>query len=133
MQLYTAGHPLDGNVRRGTKGPEFAKPITIGSDCWFGGGVIVIGGITIGDGGVQSRAHGPITTNQRSFVRLVLDSMRHRITGFACPTSSGGGSGSCRHEGCGGPCGGGRESCTCYQEAGGPSASRSRGICIAVK
>lgn len=52
MQLYTAGHPLDGDVRRGTKGPEFAKAITIGNDCWFGGGVIVIGGVTIGDGGV---------------------------------------------------------------------------------
>lgn len=32
------------------RGPEAAKPITIGSDCWLGGGVIVCPGVTIGDG-----------------------------------------------------------------------------------
>jgi acetyltransferase-like isoleucine patch superfamily enzyme len=34
-------------------GPEFAHPITIGSDCWFGGSAIILsrpGGLTIGDG-----------------------------------------------------------------------------------
>lgn len=29
---------------------EYSKPITIGNDCWFGGGVTVCGGVTIGEG-----------------------------------------------------------------------------------
>ena len=47
MQIYTATHPIDAIERR--KGPEFAKPISIGDDCWIGGGVIISPGITIGD------------------------------------------------------------------------------------
>lgn len=49
VQVYAAGHPLEGSTRRGTKGPEFAKPITIGSDCWVGGGAIILPGVTIGE------------------------------------------------------------------------------------
>lgn len=47
VQIYTATHPIDALERQ--KGPEFAKPITIGDDCWIGGGVIILPGITIGD------------------------------------------------------------------------------------
>jgi maltose O-acetyltransferase len=47
VQLYTASHPLSAKSRRA--GVEFAKPITIGRDCWMGGGVIVCPGIAIGD------------------------------------------------------------------------------------
>jgi maltose O-acetyltransferase len=47
VQLYTAAHPIDAIERR--KGNEFAKPISIGDDCWIGGGVIISPGITIGD------------------------------------------------------------------------------------
>ena len=28
---------------------DFGKPITIGQDCWLGGNVIVLPGVTIGD------------------------------------------------------------------------------------
>ncbi len=45
--FYAAGHPLDAMVRRAQL--EFAKPITVGSDVWFGGGVKVLPGVTIGD------------------------------------------------------------------------------------
>ncbi|MBT1690619.1 sugar O-acetyltransferase [Dawidia soli] len=45
-QLYTATHPLDAMLRRTQ---EFAKPITIGNDCWIGGGAIICPGVTIGD------------------------------------------------------------------------------------
>ena len=44
--FYTAGHPLDAVLRR--QELEFAKPITVGSDVWFGGGVKVLPGVTIG-------------------------------------------------------------------------------------
>lgn len=47
VQVYTAAHPLDAIERR--KGPEFAEPISIGDDCWIGGGVIISPGIKIGD------------------------------------------------------------------------------------
>ena len=46
VQIYTATHPLDAVERR--KGPEFAKPVTIGDDCWIGGGAIISPGTTIG-------------------------------------------------------------------------------------
>lgn len=45
--FYTAGHPLEADVRRAQL--EFAKPIVVGSDVWFGGGVRVLPGVTIGD------------------------------------------------------------------------------------
>lgn len=47
VQLYTAEHPLDAEVRR--SGLESASPIRIGSDVWIGGGAVVLPGITIGD------------------------------------------------------------------------------------
>lgn len=47
VQIYTATHPVDGMERR--KGPELAKPIAIGEDCWIGGGAIISHGVTIGD------------------------------------------------------------------------------------
>jgi len=31
-------------------GPELGAPITVGEDCWFGGGVTVCPGVTIGRG-----------------------------------------------------------------------------------
>ncbi len=44
--FYTAGHPLDAALRREQK--EFATPIIVGSDVWFGGGVRVLPGVKIG-------------------------------------------------------------------------------------
>lgn len=46
----TAGHPLDSEQRN--KGLEFAHPITVGNNVWFGAGVTVLPGITIGDNAV---------------------------------------------------------------------------------
>jgi len=48
--FYSGTHPLDPFLRNGIKGPEFGKPINIGADCWFGGNVIVLPGVTIGRG-----------------------------------------------------------------------------------
>jgi maltose O-acetyltransferase len=47
VQLYTATHPLDPDVRR--SGLEAARPIRIGDNVWIGGGAIVLPGVTIGD------------------------------------------------------------------------------------
>lgn len=47
VQIYTATHPVDAVER--AKGPEYAKPITIGRDCWIGGSAVLSPGVTIGD------------------------------------------------------------------------------------
>lgn len=52
VSLYAATHPLSAETRNGTKGPEFGAPITIGEDCWLCGNVIVLAGVTIGNGSV---------------------------------------------------------------------------------
>ncbi len=43
----TAEHAIDPGQRR--VGMEIAKPITVGSNVWFGAGVTVLAGVTIGD------------------------------------------------------------------------------------
>ncbi len=45
--FYAATHPIDPAVRR--SGLEYARPIKVGSNVWFGGGVKVLPGVTIGD------------------------------------------------------------------------------------
>lgn len=45
VHIYTATHPLDKMERRNT---DFAKPVTIGDDCWIGGQVVICPGVTIG-------------------------------------------------------------------------------------
>ena len=47
VQIYTATHPMDHNVR--ASGLENAKPIRIGEDVWIGGSAVICPGITIGD------------------------------------------------------------------------------------
>lgn len=47
VQLLTADHPRDAATR--AAGPELGRPITIGSRCWLGGGVIVCPGVSIGE------------------------------------------------------------------------------------
>ena len=47
VQIYAATHPLDTDLRR--DGLEAAKSISIGSDCWIGGSVVICPGVTIGD------------------------------------------------------------------------------------
>lgn len=45
--FYTPVHPLDAETRN--KGLEYAYPIKIGNNVWFGGNVVVLPGVTIGD------------------------------------------------------------------------------------
>ncbi len=47
VPIYAATHPLDAEER--IKGPERAKPVTIGNNVWIGGGAIISPGVTIGD------------------------------------------------------------------------------------
>lgn len=46
--FYCAMHPLD--IKTRNEGLEYSKPITVGNNVWFGGDVVVLAGVTIGDG-----------------------------------------------------------------------------------
>lgn len=45
--IYTPCHPIDAKERMTFK--EWAEPVTIGSDVWLGGNVVILPGVTIGD------------------------------------------------------------------------------------
>lgn len=45
--FYTSGHPIDSERRN--KGLEYAYPITVGNNVWFGASVHVMPGVTIGN------------------------------------------------------------------------------------
>ncbi|MEE1295951.1 MAG: sugar O-acetyltransferase [Bifidobacterium sp.] len=47
VTLATAAHPIDAGLRG--QGYQYNRPIRIGSNCWFGAGVTVLPGVTIGD------------------------------------------------------------------------------------
>lgn len=47
VHIYAGTHPVSAAARR--TGLEFAKPVTIGSDVWLGGGARICPGVTIGD------------------------------------------------------------------------------------
>ncbi|KAJ3962513.1 hypothetical protein N0V92_000784 [Colletotrichum tropicale] len=48
VSIYTAGH--DTSVLSRIKFVEYGLPVTIEDDCWIGGGVIIMPGVTIGRG-----------------------------------------------------------------------------------
>ncbi len=48
VQIYTAHHPLEPEIRRTQL--EYASPVIIGDDVWIGGGAIVCPGVEIGAG-----------------------------------------------------------------------------------
>lgn len=50
VHIYATTHPLD-PVERAT-GKESSAAVTIGDDCWIGGGAIILAGVTIGKGSV---------------------------------------------------------------------------------
>jgi maltose O-acetyltransferase len=47
VQIYTATHPTNAVERLKF---QFAKPISIGNDCWIGGNSVICPGVSIGDG-----------------------------------------------------------------------------------
>jgi maltose O-acetyltransferase len=50
VQIYTAAHLLEATLRN--QGLEVAKPITVESDVWIGGGAILLPGVVVGRGSV---------------------------------------------------------------------------------
>ncbi|WPH03093.1 Hypothetical protein R9X50_00596800 [Acrodontium crateriforme] len=56
VSLFSGTHPLDPDVRNGTKGPELGGEIHIEEDCWIGGNVTILPGVRIGKGSVVGAA-----------------------------------------------------------------------------
>ena len=75
VQLLTATHPIDPIERN--SGIEYGKPITIGNDCWLGGGVIVCPGITIGDGAVVGA--GAVVTKDVAAYTVVVGNPARKV------------------------------------------------------
>ncbi|MGF1634020.1 MAG: sugar O-acetyltransferase [Phycisphaerae bacterium] len=50
VQVYAAQHPLNAAERAG--GLERGLAVTIGADCWIGGGAILVPGVSVGAGTV---------------------------------------------------------------------------------
>ena len=50
VQIYTAEHPLDPDLR--ATDSETAKPVALGRNVWIGGGAILLPGVTLGDNAV---------------------------------------------------------------------------------
>lgn len=50
VQVYTAEHPMDPDLRR--TGLESGRPVSIGNNVWIGGAAIILAGVTIGDNAV---------------------------------------------------------------------------------
>ncbi|MCP9612805.1 sugar O-acetyltransferase [Coprobacter tertius] len=47
VQIYAPMHPIDYRLR--ATGVEHGEPISIGDDCWIGGGAVICPGVTIGN------------------------------------------------------------------------------------
>lgn len=67
VQLYTATHPLDPDLR--AQKYETALPINIGKNVWIGGGAIVLPGVSIGDNAIIG-AGSVVTKNVPSHARV---------------------------------------------------------------
>lgn len=68
VHIYAVNHPLDPVERRSWL--EYGKPVSIGDDCWIGGGSIIVPGVSIGNG-VTVGAGSVVTSNVPDNVLVV--------------------------------------------------------------
>jgi acetyltransferase-like isoleucine patch superfamily enzyme len=86
VNIYTTTLPIDPKRRLGSRGPSLGKKVTIESDCWIGGGVIILPGLkvgtgaTVGAGSVVTRnvpPHTVVVGNPARVLRGIGPSLTH--------------------------------------------------------
>jgi acetyltransferase-like isoleucine patch superfamily enzyme len=79
VSLFSGTHPLDPEVRNGTKGPETGAEIHIEEDCWLGGNVTVLPGVRIGKGSTVGA--GSVVTKVRTVTgqKFAISSSRYSV------------------------------------------------------
>lgn len=75
VDIYTASLPIEPKIRLGTNGPQFGKKVTIKDDCWICGRVLILPGLTIGEGSVVGA--GSVVTKDVPPYTLVRGSPAH--------------------------------------------------------
>jgi acetyltransferase-like isoleucine patch superfamily enzyme len=70
VSIYTTELPIEPKRRLGSRGLALGKKITIESDCWIGGGVIILPGITIRKGSTVEA--GSVVTRVSSTLLMLL-------------------------------------------------------------
>ena len=68
VSIFAATHETEVQSRR--DGIEYARPVTIGDDCWIGGNVIILAGVTVGNGATVG-AGSVVTRDVPPFVVVV--------------------------------------------------------------
>ena len=66
VSFFSGTHPLDPDLRNGTNGPEMGGCIKIGEDCWIAGNVIILPGVSVGDGCTMGA--GSVVTKVNRFI-----------------------------------------------------------------
>ncbi|RKF65670.1 putative bacterial transferase hexapeptide [Erysiphe neolycopersici] len=75
VDIYTASLPIDPKIRLGANGPQFGKKVTIKDDCWICGRVLILPGLTIGEGSIVGA--GSVVTKDVPPYTLVRGSPAH--------------------------------------------------------
>lgn len=76
VQIYTADHPRDAEVR--ASGLEFGRRIEIGRNVWIGGAAIILPGITIGDDAIVG-AGSVVTRNVPAGATVIGNPARQHV------------------------------------------------------
>ena len=74
VSLYSGTHPLDPELRDGLNGPESGKEIHIGDDCWIGGNVTILPGVSIGKGATVG-AGSVVTKVRHTLLHMLMRSV----------------------------------------------------------
>ena len=78
---------MDPTLRNGTAGPELGKDINIGDDCWIAGNVIVLPGVSIGDG--STIGAGSVVTKDVPAYHVVAGNPARIIRKLTAPNTGG--------------------------------------------